>query len=80
MVVGDKKFGVMSCVTVGDLGRSPSRKLLYFSTSRTAFHAFSETGVWIYSVTLYCTGDRLIFSLYVLACYVYVNTTTRSLI
>ena len=37
MVVGDKKFGVVS---------------LYFSTPWTASHASSETDFYIYSVTI----------------------------
>jgi hypothetical protein len=39
----------------GSLGAFSPRKVLYFSTPRTAFRAFSETdNLWIYSVTLYC--------------------------
>jgi hypothetical protein len=37
----------------GGLGEFSPRKMLYFSTPRTALRAFSETDFWIYSVTLY---------------------------
>ena len=50
MVVGNKKFGVVSHLIVGG---SP-RKCLYFSTPMTAIPAFSETDFWIYSITLCC--------------------------
>ena len=40
MVVGDKKFGVVSYV------------MSYFPTPRTVFCAFPETDLWIYSVRL----------------------------
>ena len=47
MVVGDKKFSMVSNVIVGGggggLGLFSPRKILYFSTHRTAFHACSET-------------------------------------
>ena len=45
MVVGNKKFGVVSHLIVGGL---------YFSTPMTAIPAFSETDFWIYSITLCC--------------------------
>jgi hypothetical protein len=35
MVVGDKKFGVVSFVLVGALGYSTPENVLYFSTPRT---------------------------------------------
>jgi hypothetical protein len=54
MVVGNKKFGVVSYVLVGRSGVFSPGKYLYFSTPRTAIRAFSETDFWIYSVTLCC--------------------------
>ena len=54
MVVGNKKFGVISRLLVGGLGVSSPRKFLYFSTPMTAIPAFSETDFWIYSITLCC--------------------------
>ena len=51
MVVGDKKFGVVSHLIVGGSG---PRKFLYFSTPMTTIPAFSETDFWIYSITLCC--------------------------
>ena len=52
MVVGNKKFGVVSYVIVG--GGGSGGILLYFSTPGTAICAFSETDFWIYCVTLCC--------------------------
>ena len=51
MVVGNKKFGVVSHLIVEEF--SP-RKFLYFSTPMTAIPAFPETDFWIYSITLCC--------------------------
>jgi hypothetical protein len=53
MVVGDKKFGVVSYVLVGSLGVfSPRKFFCNFSTSRTEMLAFSETDFWI--TALHC--------------------------
>ena len=46
MVVGNKKFGVVSHLIVGGF--------LYFSTPMTAIRAFPETDFWIYIITLCC--------------------------
>ena len=50
MVVGNKKFGLISRLLVGRF--SPPENFLYFSTPMTAIPAFSETDFWIYSITL----------------------------
>ena len=52
IVVGDKKFGVVSYVLVGVWRYSPPENFWYFSTPRTEMWAFCETDFWIYSVTL----------------------------
>ena len=54
MVVGNKKFGVVSHLIVGGSGVFSLRKFLYFSTPMTAIPAFSETDFWIYSITICC--------------------------
>ena len=55
MVVGNKKFGVISRLLVGgSQGYNSPRKFLYFSTPMSAIPAFSETDFWIYSITLCC--------------------------
>ena len=54
MVVGNKKFGVVSHLIVGGSGGIVPRKFLYFSTPMTAIPAFSETDFWIHSITLCC--------------------------
>jgi hypothetical protein len=54
MVIGNKKFGVVSYLIVEGIGIFSLRKFLYFSTPRTAIRAFSETDFWIYRITLCC--------------------------
>jgi hypothetical protein len=61
MVVGDKRFGVVSYVIAGLHGLHGGilpQKSFVFSTPSTASHAFSEIDFWKNSVTLY-TVDRL---------------------
>jgi hypothetical protein len=61
LVIGDKKFGVVSYVLVGGSGGIiPQKIFLYFSTPRTEMCAFSETNFWINSVTLCFDRPNLI--------------------
>jgi hypothetical protein len=55
MVVGNKKFGVVSHLVVGGSGVILPRKFFYFSTPMTAIPAFSETYFW----ALHYAVDRL---------------------
>jgi hypothetical protein len=51
MVIGDKKFGVVSYALVGgSRGILPQNIFCNFLTPRSQMWAFSETDFWIYSV------------------------------
>ena len=55
MVVGNKKFGVISRLLVGGSGVILPQKIFVFFYPYDCIPAFSdETDFWIYSITLCC--------------------------
>ena len=69
---------VVVCNSIGGSGGIPPRKCLFFRAPRSTFRVFSETDIWLYSVTLQYTVDILNLQLSTCMVYVYVNTITRS--
>ena len=54
MVVGNKKFGVISHLLVEGSGGILPQKIFVFFYPYDCNPAFSETDFWIYSITLCC--------------------------